>query len=104
MHPWIMLRPDQQTVVVTPVGDLDMVAAGSLRTALSDATSWGLPVVVDLSLVSELESAALAVLVGGRNRLLERGEHLTISHAAPSVWQVFHATGLDRVLAVQPFR
>lgn len=86
---------------VTPVGDLDMVGAGSLRTALSDAAGWGLPVVVDLSQVPHLESAALAVLVGGRNGLLARGTDLTVNHVAPHVWQVFHTTGVDRVLGVQ---
>ncbi len=102
MNPWLVLRQEPATVVVAPVGDLDMVGAGSLRTALSEAAGWGLPVVVDLSGVAVLELAALAVLVGGRNRLLARGGSLSLTRATPQVRQLFHATGLDRVLAVSP--
>lgn len=98
MHPWIALAQDQGTVVVAPIGNLDLVGAGSLRTALVEAVGWGLPVVVDLSHVPELGSSALAVLVGGRNGLLARGSHLTVVRAAPPVRAVLHATGLDRVL------
>lgn len=102
MHPWLRLEQEPAAVVVTPVGDLDAVGAGSLRSALAEAANWGLPVVVDLTGVAVVEPAALAVLVGGRNRLLARGGSLTLIQPTAQLWQAIHTTGLDRVLTISP--
>ena len=47
-----LLRVDDTTVVVTPSGELDVMAASSLRATLRAALETGLQVVVDLSAIN----------------------------------------------------
>lgn len=83
-----------RTSVLTVAGELDLSSAPDLKWALADAlgASRG-KVVVDLSLVTFLDSTALGVLVGVQRRL-SAGTRLAIVCADANVLRIFELTGL----------
>jgi anti-sigma B factor antagonist len=85
---------DGRTSVLTVAGELDLSSAPDLKWALADAlaASRG-QVVVDLTLVTFLDSTALGVLVGVQRRL-SVGTRLAIVCADANVLRIFELTGL----------
>ncbi len=80
--------------VLTVAGELDLSSAPSLKWALTDVLSSGLDdVLVDLTLVTFLDSTALGVLVGIQRRLAE-GRRLAIVCANAKVLEIMELTGL----------
>jgi anti-sigma B factor antagonist len=85
---------DEHTSVLTVAGELDLSSAPDLKWALADALDMGRgQVVVDLSLVTFLDSTALGVLVGVQRRL-SSGTQLAIVCADANVLRIFELTGL----------
>lgn len=83
-------------------GDLDLVSAPKLRCALLDRLEAGeRRIVLDLSLVTFMDSTALGVLVGVNRRMSPHGI-LVMSGAQPSVLRLLEMTGLDRALDFLP--
>jgi len=86
---------DARTAVLGVEGDLDLASAPSLKWALADAVGAGANrLVVDLTLVSFIDSTALGVLVGV-HRSLDRGTRMAIVCSKPEVLNIFELTGLD---------
>jgi anti-sigma B factor antagonist len=86
---------DEHTGVLSVEGELDLASAPSLKWALTDILDAGHDrVVVDLSLVSFIDSTALGVLVGVKKNLAE-GAVLAIACTHPDVLNIFELTGLD---------
>ncbi len=80
--------------VLTVAGELDLSSAPSLKWALTDLLSGGSDsVVLDLTLVTFLDSTALGVLVGVQRRLAD-GRRLAIVCANPKVLEIVELTGL----------
>jgi anti-sigma B factor antagonist len=86
--------PDPRTSVLTVAGELDLSSAPSLKWALTDVlgTSCG-QVVLDLSLVTFVDSTALGVLVGVQRRL-NAATRLAIVCPNANVLKIFELTGL----------
>ena len=84
---------DGRTSVLTVTGELDLSSAPDLKWALADALDASAQVVVDLSLVTFLDSTALGVLVGVQRRLTA-GTRLAIVCADANVLKIFELTGL----------
>ena len=89
-------------MVLTPFGDLDMVSSTLLRAQLDEACDEGLPVVVELSEVTFIDSIALGVLLAAHRRLLAGGCRLTLTGASGRVQTVLESTGLIRLLGDDP--
>jgi anti-sigma B factor antagonist len=86
---------DGPTRVLVVEGELDLSSAPSLKWALTDIFDAGYSqVVVDLSLVTFIDSTALGVLVGVQ-RNLNSGARLAIACAHADVLKIFELTGLD---------
>jgi anti-sigma B factor antagonist len=86
---------DKRTSVIAIKGELDLSTAPSLKWTLVDLLDAGhSQLVVDLSLVTFMDSTALGVLVGV-NRSLSKGARLAIACAPPSVLKIFEVSGLD---------
>jgi anti-sigma B factor antagonist len=86
---------DERTGVLSVEGELDLASAPSLKWALTDILAAGHDqVVVDLSLVTFIDSTALGVLVGVRKNL-SPGAKLAITCTHPDVLNIFELTGLD---------
>jgi anti-sigma B factor antagonist len=89
--------------IVHASGEVDLDSAPELRRALAAAQAFALEaVVVDLSEVTFMDSAGIAVLVGGiRHAVDNHGSlRLVVPATAKTVRRVLAVTELDRILAI----
>jgi len=84
--------------VVEVRGELDLYTAPGLRCVLLRTRAR--EVVLDLSAVTFLDTAALGVLVGCHEWAARRGGRLRLVCPQPFLRKVFRITGLDRVFAL----
>jgi anti-sigma B factor antagonist len=92
----------EKTVVVAPVGDLDLATAPALREMLIELVASGMVrVVVDLADVTFIDSSGLGILVGAAKRLEAANGRLAIRNPRPQAQQVLELTGLDEVLGME---
>lgn len=87
--------------LVTPLGEVDADVSARLRDALEEAVRSG-PVVLDLSGVTFLDSAGLSALLRARRVGAEVGHRFLVTGTPPPVMRVLAATGLHRVLELDP--
>lgn len=93
---------DECTSAISVEGELDLSTAPKLRWMLIDALEGGARrIVVDLSLVTFMDSTALGVLVAV-NRRLDPGARLAIVCAQSNVLQIFEYSGTDGAFAIHP--
>lgn len=93
---------DERTAVISVEGELDLSTAPRLKSLLSDCLDAGAnQIVVDLSLVSFIDSTALAVLVGV-NKRLGPDARLAIVWTRETVLQIFEFSGTDGLFAIHP--
>jgi anti-sigma B factor antagonist len=93
---------DEHAGVLSVEGELDLASAPSLKWALTDILAAGHDqVVVDLSLVTFIDSTALGVLVGVKKHL-SPGAKLAITCSHPDVLNIFELTGLDATFDIFP--
>jgi anti-anti-sigma factor len=86
---------DGSAVTVALAGELDLVAAGPVREALTCAMREARPrLIVDLSELTFIDSSGLHVLLAVHRLCREAGLTLTIRPAPPNVQRVFELTGL----------
>lgn len=87
--------------VVVPVGEVDAATAGPFRDATLDAVRVASrQVLVDLSGVTFLGSAALAVLIDAHDAATSKGVACTPVAAGRAARRVLQLTGLDYVLGL----
>jgi anti-sigma B factor antagonist len=93
---------DEHTGVLSVEGELDLASAPSLKWALTDILAAGHDqVVVDLTLVTFIDSTALGVLVGVKKNLTP-GARLALTCTHPDVLNIFELTGLDGTFDIFP--
>jgi anti-sigma B factor antagonist len=86
---------DAKTSVLSVEGELDLAAAPKLKWALADVLDAGCTqLVLDLSLLTFIDSTALGVLVGA-HRSMSAGARMGIACSHPDVLNIFELTGLD---------
>jgi anti-sigma B factor antagonist len=96
--------PVPDVAVLSVAGDLDMLTSPELAQALEEVLGREpRTVVVDLSEVSFLGSAGLAVLVTAHERAEPR-DMLRIVAPTRATRRIFTMTGLDELLALYPSR
>ncbi|MFO7572755.1 MAG: STAS domain-containing protein [Gaiellaceae bacterium] len=86
---------------VALVGELDLTNAGELEAALVDASADGVPLALDLSAITFVDSAALHVLFRTSRRLGQNGFGLVVPPASP-IARTFEIVGLRRLVPVRP--
>ena len=87
---------DPSMSVITVEGELDLFTAPSLKQMLVEALHTGSNrLVVDLSLVTFIDSTTLGVLVGVTRRLDQDDARLAIVCTRPNVRKIFEFSGLD---------
>jgi anti-sigma B factor antagonist len=95
-------RLGARSVVVTPSGSLDLASAPKLKWALFDLLDEGRDgFVVDLSLVSFIDSTALGVLIGFKRSLGSRGR-IVIAAPSPEVVTLLEVAGVTSALDLLP--
>ena len=82
------IREDGAHVVVTLRGELDIANAADLGAVLWEAVARNPHVIADLSDLSFIDCASLAVLVRARTRAREAGGDLHLAGARGRVWRV----------------
>lgn len=91
---------DNHTSVIAVEGELDLASAPKLKWTLVDLLGEGHgQLVLDVSLVSFMDSTALGVLIGV-DRNLNPGERLAIACPQPDVLKIFELTGLDSAFQI----
>lgn len=89
------------TPVLAVRGEVDVSTAPELRERLLALAERGATLaVVDLSLVSFVDSTALGVLVSGVKRLRSAGGDLRLVVTEPRIAKVFEITGLTDVFKI----
>lgn len=84
-------------------GRLDHQVAHRLREELTRAASGEAPrVVVDMSAVTRVDSAAVGVIVGAFVSIQRAGGRLVLANPNRIVRQVLHTTRLDSVIDIYP--
>ncbi|MPZ84437.1 MAG: anti-sigma factor antagonist [Actinophytocola sp.] len=92
-------------VVVSVRGELDLATVPVLRERLEsvgEVSSAPSPLVIDLSSVTFIGSAGLALLVELHNQCTERGTPLAVVATGTVVPRAIQVTALDQVFAVHP--
>ena len=85
---------DGPTSVLTVAGELDLSTAPRLKSALSDVLEAGATrIILDLALVSFMDSTALGVLVGAQ-RSLGAGGRFAMVCPGGELMRMFELTGL----------
>ena len=97
-------RPASGMVVATVSGEVDMLTAPNLREVLTAEIADCAVLVIDLSGVSFLGSAGLAVLVETSHEAQRRQVELRLVAAGRSVRRPLEITGLNEVLTTFPTR
>lgn len=96
-------RDERRYLVAALSGRLDSTRAPAVREQLlcllRPAASQ---LVLDLTLVSDIDAAGLAVLVGTERRARLLGGYLRLAAARPAVSMAVHAAGLDWLLGSFP--
>jgi anti-anti-sigma factor len=93
---------DTHTSVVEVEGDLDVNSAPTLKQGLVDLLATGHDrLVLDLSLVTFMDSTALSVLIGVKRTFSEEGI-LAIVSAGPAIKRLLEVTGLDHTFELFP--
>ena len=90
--------------VVHPEGELDISTVPALCEEWLSAIDEREPdsFVIDLAEVTFLDSSALAAIVAIRKRQRQHGGDLVVINVAPRLVKIFHITGLDVVITVNP--
>ena len=98
------MRLADGTVMVDVRGELDFPRAGLLQDAILAKVADVRPprVVVDLSLVTFMDSAALGALVTAQHAAADLGVALSIANPSPFVARLLHVAGLTEALGQPP--
>jgi anti-sigma B factor antagonist len=102
---WVQRTVDNLSVVVQASGELDVLTAPRLSAQLDQAEAIVVPpapVVLDLTGITFLGSAGLAVLIAHHERCAALGSSLRIMASSRAVTRPLTATALDRVLNLVP--
>ncbi len=84
---------------VTLTGELDLASADRLRDVLEGAIDTGVRIVsVDARQVTLLDSTSLGVLLFFARLLRDRGGHLELVYATPSVKRTLQVAALGRAM------
>ena len=98
-----ILSTDEHVWTLAPLGRLDLPAARALEDALNDLCNAGRSrLVVDMTGVSYVASAALkALLVGARRARLLDGD-VRLAALNERVFEVFEMAGFDQIFVIHP--
>ena len=91
----IEVRHEQDYVIVTAAGEIDISTVTRMRECLFELAASGRPLVADLDQVSFIDSTGLAALVGTAKRATACGGSLYAVCGRPKIRQLFRITGLD---------
>jgi len=93
--------PSEGVGVVILEGEIDIYSAPEFKEILVSGIEGGVRrMIVDLSLVTFIDSTALGVLVSGAKRVRPRNGNLDIVCTDQNIIRIFEITGLDRIFGI----
>jgi anti-sigma B factor antagonist len=98
---WTVDRAHDGPTVVTIAGELDMAAAGEVRSVLIEAVDAGEDVVVDIVGLRFIDSSGLAAFVVADKTARAAGRSLRLRHPQDVVKRTLAITRLDRVFVIE---
>lgn len=99
---WVDTTRDATSVLVTVGGELDQMICPQLRDALLDSCRSELPVAVEMSEVTFLDSSVLGVLAATARRLSESDRTLAIRNPSARALTVLRISGMLSLFDVTP--
>lgn len=86
------------------VGEVDASSVGRLYRQLEEIT-WDLKgdLIVDMGMVSFMDSIGLAFLIATHRQLKAQGARLVVFSPSPQIRRIFQITGLTGVFTIEPF-
>lgn len=92
----IEVRQDDDRIVLTLHGELDLLGAPRLRGEIeSHAVDAADIVVLDLDDVQFIDSAGLRVVLAAHERTVERGQRLALTPGSPQVQRLLSIAGVS---------
>ena len=86
-------------VVCSPVGEVEAYTVAAFRDALAELSTSD-RLVIDMSLVTFVDSAGLGALIGGIRRTRDLGGSVAVACGRPTIRKLLHNTGFDRIVPV----
>ena len=91
-----------QVVQVTVIGEIDLATVEVLHRELRPALALNLPMCLDMSGVSFMDSTGIAALVKVHNEtIIAAAAPLTIVNASAAVRRVLELTGVDQIVNIE---
>ena len=98
LHLEIHCSTRDRWTVLTPLGDLDMAGAPSLRQAVIREVGEGHnALLIDLAAVTFIDSSGLGVIVGALRRVRSHDGELVLVCPSPELRRAFELCDLDRI-------
>jgi anti-anti-sigma factor len=99
----VFVRNEEDPTQVIVAGELDGSTARFLREKLAEVTAdLDGALVLDVSLLTFIDSTGLSLLLSVHKNLQTRGLDLTIVDPTPMTRRLFQITGLNQVLRIEP--
>ena len=96
------IREDPTATVVAFNGDVDLDNSREARDVLLKCVGRGMPILVDLSAVTYIDSSGVAALVESLQTARKRGCELSLVSASESCMRVLQLARLDKVFPIFP--
>jgi anti-sigma B factor antagonist len=98
-HLQIAVTQEDDRVVVTLDGELDMASAPLLERAVDDPKLAGKPLVVlDIKRLEFIDSTGLRIILAARKLCGERDQELVVTQGSPQVERLLSVTGMSEHL------
>jgi anti-sigma B factor antagonist len=102
-HLRIEATHEDDRVVLSLDGELDMASAPVLQRAIEDVEHLDKPMVVlDLQRLQFIDSTGLRIILSARKRCDERGQELAVTRGSPQVERLLSVTGMAEHLHTVP--
>ena len=95
------VRQEERCLEIALIGELDHHAAREIGGRLDRAIEAALPLVLDWSGVTFMDSSGIAVVMRVRQRVRDLGGAVTLRGVRPQARKVLDAAGLDRFVTVE---
>jgi stage II sporulation protein AA (anti-sigma F factor antagonist) len=94
----------KDTALMAIAGEVDASSVARLQQKLEDiASETRGDVIVDLGMVSFMDSTGLSFLIAAHKRLKARAARLVVFSPTPQLLRLFEITGLSQILTIEPF-
>ncbi|MCU1429485.1 MAG: putative anti-sigma factor antagonist [Actinomycetia bacterium] len=99
----VTVEREGRSAIVRIEGEVEFATAPRLRATLLDLAHQGaLPVILDLSEVSFLDSAGISLLIQAKKRLANGGSDLVLRAPQRNVRRVLEISGVTELFSIQP--